>query len=254
MFRLISPAILNDNSFEYWIRALPAVEQLSSTPVTLDLSTTEALDTYALLGILLVGIYLKRNGIAASLILPKNHDPLLCMAQAHFTAHIRSGFDSHSGEDIVTEPDQPASFLLPITPISQSLDIHDVVMKIRQGLKQNNLDADHELWNNYMVIISELCQNIPEHSKDTGFTAIALSEDHYHQKLIHIVIMDSGIGIKNSLSQKFFSVFREKWSDHLALHKTLYEGVSRHDDPGRGNGIVLTFPPKTVPLANRVIK
>lgn len=237
MIRLTSPTILNDNSFEYLVSALPSPDKLPQEEVQLDLTLTEAIDPFSLLGIVTLGNYLKRSGSNTRLLLPRHKESLSFMEQAGLNDYLPVLFNEHTPlPDDQVQSDKRC--IVGITKIEKSLDIHDIVIQVRERLGETMNSSHNDIWNSSMVIISEMCQNIHEHSMDTGFALIVLYRDHYKRDILHLVIMDTGIGIKTSLDQKFHSVFREKWSDYMALHKTLFEGVSRHDDPGRGNGIV----------------
>ena len=235
--RLTSPSILNDNSFEYLVTALPQHEHIGGKQIIIDLSLIESIDAYGLLGLVIIGSYLRKNNCSTAITLPRQKDALAFMYQAGFCSYLPGLFNE--GSPVFSEPlPQESPFLLGITPIDKSLDIHDIAITVRESFRHRFPTETPDLWNNHIVIISEICQNIPEHSKDSGFVAITCTHDTYKRPIMHIVIMDTGIGIRTSLNDRFQSVFREKWSDHMALHKTLFEGVSRFNDPGRGNGIV----------------
>lgn len=238
MHHLISPNILNENSYEYLLNQLPPLDT-HEKDINIDLSITESIDHYSILATLELGIYLTRNSLSTSISLPKNNEVLQCMANCGFFKVMSLGFPNHTGT--LPQADSDKGIILEITPVEKSLDIHDITQAIRSKIKQKYNEQETYLWDNVLVVVSEICQNIPEHSQDRGFVAMQeVFHKQYKKNYINIVVMDSGIGIKHSLDKKFSAVFRAQWSDHMALHKTLFEGVSRHDDPGRGNGIIRT--------------
>jgi hypothetical protein len=83
-----------------------------------------------------------------------------------------------------------------------------------------------------------VCQNIPEHSQDVGYVAI---QKYFYgrrlgKNLVKIAVMDLGVGVRASLGPKYAAQSAE-WSDLAALRLAVFEGASRYDDPGRGQGL-----------------
>lgn len=83
------------------------------------------------------------------------------------------------------------------------------------------------------MALSEVCQNIIEHSETTGFVGI---QKYFFQRIrknvVEIAVMDTGIGFKESLSRRFS--FKD---DLTAIEKALLQGASRYEDEGRGHGL-----------------
>lgn len=239
MHTLVAPNILNDNSFEYLINQLPDLEGHPEKELGVDLSITEAIDSYGLLGLLELGAHLKNKGFSCHLIPPKNEQVLSVFTSSGFLKFAAESFLALPGHKIQSETD--TAIILEITPVESFSDVQNVVALVREKIKLNHFNEDTYTWDNIIVAISEICQNIPEHSKSRGFASTTVSFSRLHKRhIVNIVVMDLGIGIKNSLDEKLSPVFRERWTDRLAIHKTLFEGISRHDDPGRGNGIIRT--------------
>jgi sensor histidine kinase regulating citrate/malate metabolism len=63
---------------------------------------------------------------------------------------------------------------------------------MKNHLTENSVDY-------FVTVISELCQNIFEHSLDTGFIAMQTYTTG-RENIVRLVIADSGIGIKESFS------------------------------------------------------
>lgn len=239
MHTLVAPNILNDNSFEYLINQLPDLDTYPEKELLIDLGITEAIDSYGLIGTLELGLYLKDRGFLPHLAPPKNEGVLGIFMNSGFFKFVSRSF-SHVLEHAAHAPADTA-VILEITPVENFSDVHTAVAQIREKIKENNFSEDPYTWDNIIVAISEICQNIPEHSQAKGFASATVSFSRLHKRhIVNIVVMDLGIGIKNSLEEKLSPVFRDRWSDRLAIQKTLFEGVSRHDDPGRGNGIIRT--------------
>jgi hypothetical protein len=131
--------------------------------------------------------------------------------------------------------------LLEITPIARSEDIHYIVDCVReraQTILSQNLHYEQAAIDGFVVALSEVCQNIPEHSKDVGYVAI---QKYFYgrrlgKNLVKIAVMDLGVGFRASLAPKY-AAQSGVWSDLTALRLAIFEGASRYDDPGRGQGL-----------------
>ncbi|PIV67442.1 MAG: hypothetical protein COS10_00995, partial [Nitrospirae bacterium CG01_land_8_20_14_3_00_44_22] len=65
--------------------------------------------------------------------------------------------------------------LLEITPIEKSDDIHFIVGKVKEranSILRKHLHYDERAINGFIVALSEVCQNIIEHSETKGFVGI----------------------------------------------------------------------------------
>lgn len=234
------PNLLNEDSFECIISQLPSsissVEELS-----IDLSLTDFIDPYGMIGILKLGEYLKNQKIKLNLIMPKS-DVLNYMLRLDFFKYAPSIFGETQPPGVTASRNIESDVLLEITPVEKSLDIHDIIERVRKRAKtilKKHLNYDDEAIDYFIVALSEVCQNIPEHSQSTGLVAIQkyFYEKRLQKNAVKIAVMDLGIGIKQSLDKKLALLFKEKWSDEIAIQQALFEGVSRYDEPGRGHGL-----------------
>jgi len=126
--------------------------------------------------------------------------------------------------------------LLEITPVERSNDIHLIVGTVReraQTILAKHLHYDDRAINNFVVALSEICQNIIEHSENKGFVGI---QKYWYpgmnKNVMKIAVMDVGIGFRKSLSGRF-----KLKSDAEAIEMALLRGASRHEDEGRGHGL-----------------
>jgi anti-sigma regulatory factor (Ser/Thr protein kinase) len=126
--------------------------------------------------------------------------------------------------------------LLEITPIERANDIHFIVGKVEeraQSILAKHLHYDAKAVNGFIVALSEVCQNIVEHSENKGFVGIQKYRfPKLGRNIVKIAVMDSGIGFRKSLSRRF-----RLRSDLEAIEKALLHGASRHEDEGRGHGL-----------------
>jgi anti-sigma regulatory factor (Ser/Thr protein kinase) len=97
--------------------------------------------------------------------------------------------------------------LLEITPIEKSDDIHFIVRRVKersQAILARHLNYDENAINNFIVALSEVCQNIIEHSDYKGF--VGIQKYHFqnlNRNVVKIAVMDAGIGFRKSLSERF---------------------------------------------------
>lgn len=126
--------------------------------------------------------------------------------------------------------------LLEITPIEKSDDIHFIVSRVKdraQTILANHLGYDGQAINGFIVALSEVCQNIIEHSETKGF--VGIQKYHFqnlNKNVVKIAVMDTGIGFRKSLSERF-----PLKDDFEAIDKALLQGASRYEEEGRGHGL-----------------
>lgn len=125
---------------------------------------------------------------------------------------------------------------IPITLINNADDINIINDKVDSWMIQNNY-SDEERYD-IQVLISELCQNINQHSK-TIQKGIFLMQGYTRikdkMKCCIISIGDTGIGIKNSLLQN--PNYKDIPLDDLrAINYVFNKGWSSEANEFRGNG------------------
>ena len=91
----------------------------------------------------------------------------------------------------------------------------------------------------FSVMLSEVCQNITEHSDADGW--VCAQTYHYRHRLgrevLMLAVMDVGVGFQGSLASEHARRYGESWSSATALEAALLYGESRFRDPGRGQGL-----------------
>ena len=126
--------------------------------------------------------------------------------------------------------------LLEITLIEKSDDIHFIVGKVKaraHAILTRHLHYDERTINGFIVSLSEVCQNIIEHSETKGF--VGIQKYHFQnmgKNVVKIAVMDTGIGFRKSLSERF-----SLKSDLHSIERALLHGASRYADEGRGHGL-----------------
>jgi anti-sigma regulatory factor (Ser/Thr protein kinase) len=126
-----------------------------------------------------------------------------------------------------------------VTDIVSEEDIKNVNKKFEDWMVDNNYSEEEK--NDLQVLVSELCQNISQHSETVqngvflmqGYTYKSLGDE----KRCIISIGDTGIGIKGSLDKKKKINEAARWEDDYTIRMVLKNGLSsKEDDQFRGNG------------------
>jgi anti-sigma regulatory factor (Ser/Thr protein kinase) len=205
----------------------------------IDLREVSFIDPYGMVGLLEIGELSRSEGVQKTLFLPGTEEVLKYLERMNFFKFINKYFKLEPPEPAIAEKFLRSSYtdvLLEITPIEKSDDIHFIVGKIKdraQAILARHLHYDERTINGFIVALSEICQNILEHSERTGFVGI---QKYYFQNLnkniVKIAVMDIGIGFRESLSERFALK-----DDFAAIKKALLHGASRYADKGRGHGL-----------------
>jgi len=259
--KIVSPPFLDEASLESLIRQLKTSGE-SSPPSSaaggfhepadspfsfweVDVNRVRFVDPYGMIGLLEIGRHLRRNQLFPQISLPWRREVLGYMQRMDFfkaaseiyqvappTPWPQERFSRHRRSDV----------LLEITTIKGNEDIHAIVEEVErraESILRVNLNYDNRAIDHFVVALSEVCQNIPEHSQDMGF--VSIQKYYYGRRLgkniVKIAVMDLGIGIRESLTEKYGSSFGSNWDDFQAISLALFEGASRFSDPGRGHGL-----------------
>lgn len=225
---------ITEESFEDVLRSLVRTPQVNLKDVTY-------IDPFGMIGLLIFGEMSKKNGTkkSPSLILPQ--------AEAVSTSLDLMDFITLAGAYYQLQPpglhsqtkrrrSAPADALLKITPIRTAADVEAALETIReqgQTILAKELGYDEKAMRGFCTVIAELCTNIVEHSEKKGYIGIQryFLQD-LSKKVVKIAVMDTGIGFKDSLSDRF--LLR---NDLHALEIALLQGASRHVDESKGRGL-----------------
>jgi len=234
--KLIPPPRLNEDSFEALIAQVPGLEK--EDEVTVDLTTLQFVDPYGMVGLLELAHYLASRSTFPSLLPPASEDVVKYLERLDFFKFAPGLYNLSRHWPVPSDRffrKRESDVLLEITPVEGSLDVHDIVVKVKRRagrILSEHLNYDRDDIDKFLVAVSEVCQNIPEHSESAGWIGIQkyFYEKRLGKNVVKIAVMDLGIGIRKSLG-------RRGWSDKMAIEKALFEGVSRHKDLGRGHGL-----------------
>lgn len=205
----------------------------------IDLQEIIFIDPYGMVGILKMGELFQSEGIHKTIQLPKSEEVLKYLERMDFFKFADSYFNLEPPKPKISGKYLRSSYsdvLLEITPIEKSDDIHFIVGRVKDrahSILSKHLHYNEKTINGFIVALSEVCQNIIEHSENKGFVGI---QKYHFQKtnknVVKIAVMDLGIGFKKSLSERF-----SLKNDFEAIEKALLHGASRYADEGRGHGL-----------------
>jgi len=205
----------------------------------IDLQETSFIDPYGMVGLLEIGEIYRLTVNQKILYLPKSEEVLKYLERMDFFKIAPRYFTFEPFIPKISEKYLRRSYsdvLLEITPIEKSDDIHFIVGKVKDrahSILRRHLKYDERAINSFIVSLSEVCQNIIEHSESKGF--VGIQKYHFQnlgKNVVKIAVMDTGIGFRKSLSERF-----SLRSDLHSIEEALIHGASRYTDKGRGHGL-----------------
>ena len=251
MNKILLPDFLGEYAFENVLRQMD--ERLAppeegggggSRPL-IDGTRVNFVDPYGMVGLIEVGRHLTGRGLSPVLRLSPTGEVAQYLSRMDF---YRAAGQVYHLEGVPSPNDRPegrredSDVLLEITPIAKTGDIHGIVERVAeraQTILRRHLNYDGRSVHAFIVSLSEVCQNILEHSENTGF--VGIQKYFYHRSLgrnvVKIAVMDLGIGMRDSLGSRLSSHFGTAWSDRVAIEQALFHGASRHAEMGRGHGL-----------------
>ena len=215
------------------------VLQLFTESSAIDLQDAAFIDPYGMVGILEIGELLRAEGIKKRLLLPESEEVIKYLERMDFFKFADKYFSLEPARPQISEKYKRSSYsdvLLEITPIEKSDDIHYIVGKVKKRantILKKHLHYDEKAINGFIVALSEVCQNIIEHSETKGF--VGIQKYHFNslnKNVVKVAVMDIGLGFRKSLSERFSIK-----DDFQAIEKALLHGASRYTDEGRGHGL-----------------
>jgi len=223
---------ITEESFEHILNKL-------KNSAVIDLQEVSFIDPYGMVGLLEIGEIFQTQDTRKPLYLPKSEEVLRYLERMDFFKFAPRYFEFEQYEPKISEKylrSSDSEVLLEITPIEKSDDIHLIVGKVKNrahSILKKQLKYDERAINGFIVSLSEICQNILEHSETKGFVGI---QKYYFQNMeknmVKIAVMDSGIGFRKSLAKRF-----SLKSDLRSMEEALIHGASRYTEEGRGHGL-----------------
>lgn len=215
-----------------------SVKNASKSEVTLDIQEVQFVDPCGMVCLWGVCRYLKDRYRKIMVVLPKSLDlqcylnrmklydmldPLVAFENKHYLSA------SHS-------MDQSSDVLLELTPIRRQNDIKGVIKEVLSRVETilaKQLSYDDKYISHITTTLSELCQNIFDHSEDEGVACVQRYTSRDGTRYVIIGVADYGIGIRESLAKRNLEAIN--WRHEVAIAKALLKEYSRH--PHRGLGL-----------------
>jgi len=207
-----------------------------------DARATTWASPYGLTALLTIGQALAEAGLPKPrLTAPDSDDTRSYWARTGFFAHAVEYFEL-IGKIPRRSGDGASDVLLPVTPVRNASDVHNVVGTIQDGAARiltHELKLEAKATMGFAMALSEACQNIIEHAGTGGWVAVQSYSwrKRLGRRVVVIAVSDAGIGFRRSLEATEAKKVGERWGDGAALESALLHGVSRFRDPGRGQGL-----------------
>jgi len=220
---------LTEETFEKTLHAFIRSDQIDLRGVTF-------IDPYGMVGLLEIGELCMLEDVKKTVLLPRSTEVLRYLERMDFFTNAKRYFSLEPMHAPPTGSAGESDVLLEITPIERANDIHYIVSRVEersQAILAKHLRYDGKAINGFIVALSEICQNIVEHSENKGFVGVQKYRyPSLGRNIVKIAVMDAGIGFRRSLSGRF-----KLTNDLEAIEKALLHGASRHEDEGRGHGL-----------------
>jgi anti-sigma regulatory factor (Ser/Thr protein kinase) len=229
------PPSLDDHSFEQ------VLEQVAPLPpdakILVDARHARWASPFGLTALLTLA---QTRSERPALAVPDHDDTASYWARAAFFHHAESVYDLHGSYPKRRETSE-SNALLDITPITKSQDVHDVVGRVQERAKAiiNELKLETKAIMGFAMTLSEVCQNIIEHSGQGGWVAVQSYRwtKRLGRRVVVIAVCDAGLGFRRSLESTPGHMPSDRWDDGAALEEAVVRGVSRFRDRGRGQGL-----------------
>ena len=230
------PPSLDETTFEQVLGQLADVP--GDAKVLLDARHTKWASPYGLTAMLTLGQSRKTRATFAA---PDSDDTLSYWSRSNFFYYAADVFDLQ-GVVPKRATASESAVLLPITPVTGSEDVHQVVGQIQQKASQiiaTELKIDQKAIVGFAMTLSEVCQNIIEHAGQGGWVMVQTYtwRKRLDRKVVVIAVCDAGTGFRSSLESASHRPIPDRWDDAAALESAVMRGVSRFRDPGRGQGL-----------------
>ncbi|MFQ5528863.1 MAG: hypothetical protein ACE5FP_00805 [Gemmatimonadota bacterium] len=241
MSRVVTvPEEMDHLGFEELLVSLDEAFEEGADRILLNAKHVRWVSPYGLIGLLAVGRVIRdRTGNAPAIEAPESRDVRSYWDFMGFWQAADGIFDVPSVPPRIFGPHDA---LLEITSIRSHRDVHSVVERVREraaSILEKRLHYPKPAVIQFSVMLSEVCQNIIEHSDADGW--VCAQTYHYRERLgrevLMLAVMDVGVGFQGSLAAEHARRYGESWSAATALEAALLYGESRFRDPGRGQGL-----------------
>lgn len=219
---------LNAPSCDRLLTHLVELPSSEGSEVTVDLRSAASIDPYGMAALVMIARQLHRRGQRLVCVLPGSDRPLQTVLQSGLLDALRPVAELRN---LPRDMSHRYPIALPATAIRSRHDVQTVVGHLaemaRDRLGYNTgdvLDA--------AKVVSELCNNVVDHSGAEGMVVAQLGSDRNGARYVALAVADDGIGIRNSLSRRFPEA--GQWQHREAIERALGGLSSRETGGGAG--------------------
>lgn len=235
MYHYISlPERLTVQNFDRFLQDFRLVDGITNV---LSLRDLEFVDPYGLVSLFALLRQSRRVAHRVGLYLPRSIPVLTYLRRSRFLELAAKVAEILPQGILLSTVEQQEDWLLQMTPVVQEDDVTEVVAevmdKVQQMLSKSLMLSPRSLVK-FCGALSELCQNVPQHSQDWGVVAVQAYRRSDGKRYVRLALGDLGIGLRGSLAQKYPV---EQWSESEVLRAAITVGISRMADEGRGLGL-----------------
>ncbi|MEZ4768340.1 MAG: hypothetical protein R2844_07930 [Caldilineales bacterium] len=219
---------LNAPSCDRLLAHLADLPARDAGEVTVDLRSAAFVDPYGMAVLVMAARQVQRHGSRLICVLPGNDRPVQTMLQTGLLDALRPVAELRN---LPKESSHKFPSPLPATAIRSRSDVQTVVGHLvdvtRDRLGYNMGDVLDTA-----KVVSELCNNIVDHSGAEGIVLAQLGSDRHGARYVALAAADDGIGIRGSLTRRYPEA--GQWQDGEAIERALGGLSSRETGGGAG--------------------
>jgi anti-sigma regulatory factor (Ser/Thr protein kinase) len=211
------------------IARLASQQAANEGEITIDLQTAGFIDPYGAACLCLAARQMAQRQQRLVVVLPSQRRAQATVAQTGLVAALRPYAEVRNlpGHELREEH----SGTLPLNPIRSRSDVQTVVAYL-VGLAQQRLGFDPGDVLDASKVVSELCNNVVDHSQADGLAVAQIYQDRQGRRYVSLAVADPGIGIRASLTKRHPEA--AQWRHGEAMERALGGLSSRASGGGAG--------------------
>lgn len=219
---------LNASSCDRLVSHLVDLPARDAGEVTVDLRAASFIDPYGMAVLVMVAQQLQRRGGRLVCVLPGSDRPVQAVLQVGLLDLLRPIAELRN---LPRDLSHRYPSVLPATAIRSRNDVLGVVGHLVE-LTRDRLGYSTGDVLDAAKVVSELCNNVVDHSGAEGVVLAQLGSDRHGARYVAIAVADDGIGIRSSLARRFPEA--GKWQHGEAIERALGGLSSRETGGGAG--------------------
>jgi anti-sigma regulatory factor (Ser/Thr protein kinase) len=211
------------------IARLASQQAANEGEITIDLQTAGFIDPYGAACLCLAARQMAQRQQRLVVVLPSQRRAQATVAQTGLVAALRPYAEVRNlpGHELREEH----RGTLPLNPIRSRSDVQTVVAYL-VGLAQQRLGFDPGDVLDASKVVSELCNNVVDHSQADGLAVAQIYQDRQGRRYVSLAVADPGIGIRASLAKRHPEA--TQWRHGEAIERALGGLSSRTSGGGAG--------------------